>query len=152
MECDGWRIGSFLAVLLALAMISGGVWAQGPLPMQPPVAPSPPGYQTTPRARPPVQREPQRPAQRPGAQPEGERLEYAFRPDLTNPEFGMCLQLEKNWRGLYERYYQLYHQARMMNPQDPQYAQFAYYLNTLKSQLDTTWYEFSSRCVYFPRR
>jgi hypothetical protein len=120
--------------------------------MQAPVVPGQPGYAQQPVPQPQMQMQQPYPTQQPGAQPQGEALEYAFRPDLTNPEFGMCLQLEKNWKGLWERYYQLYHQARMMNPNDPQYAQLAYYLNVLKSQLDTAWYEFSSRCVYFPRR
>lgn len=79
-------------------------------------------------------------------------MEYAFRPDLTNPEYGECLQLERNWKNLYHKYYQMYSYVRTMSPGDPQYAQTAYYVQHLKSQLDMAWNSFSSKCVYFPRR
>lgn len=88
------------------------------------------------------------PRQVPG--PQQQPTEYAFRPDLTNPEFGQCLNLEKTWRDLWQRYAQGYQQARMMNPSDPRYAQMTYYLGNLKQQLDAAWQNFSGRCVYFP--
>ena len=78
-------------------------------------------------------------------------LEYAFRPDLSNPEYGACLNLEKRWKALYQNYYSAYNQARMMNPRDPQYAQMANYVNSMKAQMDAAWADFSGRCVYFPR-
>lgn len=115
------------------------------------MAPTQPGYRLQPAPRPPVQGQ-QPPQPQPGARPQGYPSEYAFRPDLSNPEFGMCLKMEKQWKRLWHRYYQLYQQARMMNPNDSQYQQMVYYLNFVKSQLDTAWYEFSSKCVYFPRR
>ncbi|MBI5250291.1 MAG: hypothetical protein HY912_12420 [Desulfomonile tiedjei] len=89
-----------------------------------------------------------------GQQPPGAQhpAEYAFRPDLTNPQFGECLNLEKTWKMLWQRYAQEYQRARMMNPRDPQYAQMSYYLQSLKAQLDAAWQNFSSRCVYFPSR
>ncbi len=99
------------------------------------------------------------PGQFPPAQPMGppqqvqgqqQPTEYAFRPDLTNPEFGECLNLEKIWRAAWQRYAQEYQRARMMSPSDPQYPQMSYYLRNLKQQLDTTWQTFSGRCVYFP--
>ena len=79
-------------------------------------------------------------------------LEYAFRPDLSNPQYGECLNLERRWKNLWQTYYQLYNQARMMNPSDPQYAQMANYVNYMKRQLDSAWADFSQRCVYFPNR
>jgi hypothetical protein len=78
--------------------------------------------------------------------------EYAFRPDLTNPEFGECLQLEKNWKVLWGRYTQMYEQTRWMHPSNSQYIQTTYYLQQLKMQLDAAWNTFSSRCIYFPTR
>ncbi len=95
-----------------------------------------------------------RPPVQPGQTAPGPQqpLEYAFRPDLTNPQYGECLGLEKNWKMLWQQYAQAYQQAQMMNPRDPQYAQMSYYLRNLKTQLDTAWQNFSSKCVYFPRR
>lgn len=118
-----------LLVVAAVAVVS----AQGPYPAPPPTPLPPPA-------------QPGQPA--PGPQ---QPLEYAFRPDLTNPQFGECLNLEKNWKMLWQQYAQAYQQARWMNPQDPQYAQMSYYLRNLKNQLDAAWQNFSSRCVYFPR-
>jgi hypothetical protein len=93
---------------------------------------------------PPMGRQPQ-----PNQQPQ-QPLEYAFRPNLSNPEYGECLNLEKNWKNLWQTYYQLYNQTRMMNPSDPQYAQMANYVNHMKMRLDAAWADFSGRCVYFP--
>ncbi|MGC8604923.1 MAG: hypothetical protein ACP5VS_14735 [Desulfomonilaceae bacterium] len=78
-------------------------------------------------------------------------LEYAFRPDLTNPEYGECLNLEKRWKALYQSYYSAYSQASMLNLRDPQYAQMANYVNGMKAQMDAAWASFSGRCVYFPK-
>lgn len=103
-----------------------------------PVAPAP-------QQGPPMGYPPQQQYQQP-QQPQ----EYAFRPNLSNPEYGECLNLERRWQSLWQTYYQLYNQARTMNPSDPQYAQTANYVNYMKSQLDAAWAQFSGRCVYFP--
>lgn len=148
-------IGSVVIVLLLVAseFVPPACWAQAPQSPRAPVAPeiggplpAPPRKPQTPQRRP--QPVPQDQPQAPGQQP----LEYAFRPDLTNPEYGECLQLERNWQNLYQKYYQMYSYVRTMSPGDPQYAQTAYYVQHLKSQLDTAWNTFSNRCVYFPRR
>jgi len=120
---------TFIAIMFTLA--ASDLLAQGPFPGQsPPAQPMGPP-QTVPLPQ-------QHPAQ------------YAFRPDLTNPEFGECLNLEKVWKGLWQQYAQEYQRARMMNPRDPQYAQMTFYLRNLKQQLDAAWQTFSGRCVYFP--
>jgi hypothetical protein len=121
-----------ILILLAflLTAIPAGITAQAPYPAQPqPTQPMPP---------------PQQP-------PQQQPAEYAFRPDLTNPEFGECLNLEKIWRAAWQRYAQEYQRVRWMNPRDPQYGQMTYYLRNLKQQLDATWQNFSGRCVYFPK-
>jgi len=79
-------------------------------------------------------------------------MEYAFRPNLTNPEYGECLQLEKGWQGLWQRYAQFYQSLQGMSPSDPQYSQTVYFMQQLKNQLDAAWNDFSSKCIYFPRR
>ncbi len=84
--------------------------------------------------------------------PQQMESEYAFRPNLSNPEFGECLQLERNWKTLWNYYYQAYSHAQSMRPSDPQYQQMAAYVNNLRYQLDAAWSNFSQRCVYFPRR
>ena len=100
----------------------------------------------------PPQMVPQRrPATQP-APPQQMQSEYAFRPNLSNPEFGECLQLERNWKTLWNSYYQAYYHAQSMRPSDPQYQQMAAYVNNLRYQLDAAWSNFSQRCVYFPRR
>ncbi|MCL4538747.1 MAG: hypothetical protein M1378_03990 [Bacteroidetes bacterium] len=127
----------FLSFLVAAMPV--GIPAQGPYPGQP--APAQP-------MGPPAQPMGPPPQQVPG--PQQQPSEYAFRPDLTNPEFGECLQLEKAWQAAWQRYAQEYQRVRWMNPRDPQYAQMTYYLRNLKQQLDATWQNFSGRCVYFP--
>jgi hypothetical protein len=77
--------------------------------------------------------------------------EYAFRPDLSNPEYGQCLQLEKQWKSLWNTYNQYYQQARTMPPNSAEHSQTAYYLQQLRMQMDTAWNNFSSRCIYFRR-
>ncbi|MHB8204438.1 MAG: hypothetical protein ACYDHG_12135 [Desulfomonilaceae bacterium] len=106
-------------------------------------------YPAAPQQGPPMGYPPQQPPQ--AYQQQQQPLEYAFRPDLTNPEYGTCLDLEKRWKGLYQMYYSAYNQARMMNPSDPQYAQMAAYVNSMKAQMDAAWGDFSGRCVYFPK-
>ncbi|MDQ1237959.1 MAG: hypothetical protein QG577_143 [Thermodesulfobacteriota bacterium] len=78
--------------------------------------------------------------------------EYAFRPDLSNPEFGNCLQLEKNWKALWERYTNYYEQVRMMHPGSPQFGQATRILQHMKMELDAAWNAFQGQCIYFPRR
>lgn len=78
--------------------------------------------------------------------------EYAFRPDLSNPEFGNCLQLEKNWKALWERYTNYFQQVRMMHPGSPQFGQATRILQQMKMELDHAWNAFRSQCIYFPRR
>ncbi len=119
-------------VVLVLIIFPVSVFAQAPYPV--PGAPVPP---------PAVPPQPQVPQQ---------STEYAFRPELTNPEYGECLTLEKNWRGLWERYHQLYQQTRTTNPADPYYQMMIYQARQLRMQLDIAWQAFSSKCIYFPRR
>lgn len=104
----------------------------------------------------PFQGAPQPQAQIPQRQPLRQQAqqtpsEYAFRPNLTNPEFGECLQLERNWKTLWNSYYQAYYHAQRMSPSDPQYPQMAAYVNNLRYQLDAAWNTFSQKCIYFPR-
>jgi hypothetical protein len=150
-------IGRFIGVVMTIWLIPAVSLAQAPY-APPPTAPQAPGMPPGQPAYPPnapVQTQPApgvpvQPQQIP--QQQDQHLEYAFRPDLTNPEFGMCLNLEKQWKDMWQRYYQLYSQIRTMNPNDPQYAQVTYYARMLKSQLDAAWNDFSSKCVYFPKR
>lgn len=147
------RIAAIVLLLTAPVFLPQPCRSQAPYPPRAPVAPDVAAPQPAQPRRP--QPPPRRPQPGPEAQPQpqGQQpTEYAFRPDLTNPEFGECLQLEKNWKNLYNKYYQIYSYARTMNPEDPQYAQTAYYVQHLKSQLDMAWNTFSSKCVYFPRR
>jgi hypothetical protein len=122
------------AALIFLMVTGFGAYAQAPPPHLPPGQPPPyaPGGQ-----RPPGNQQP---------------LEYAFRPNLSNAEYGQCLQMEKHWKTVWNQYNQLYHQARMMNRQDPRYAQLTYQLYHLKRQLDSAWNNFASRCIYFGSR
>jgi hypothetical protein len=123
---------ALIFLIFLLAATSVALLAQGPYPGQSPLQAPPIG---------PPQQVPV---------PQQQPSEYAFRPDLTNPEFGECLQLEKAWQAAWQRYAQEYQRARWMNQRDPQYPQMTYYLRNLKQQLDATWQAFSSRCVYFP--
>jgi len=122
------------AVVFVIAAAGSG-WSQQPYPMQPPQAPMGPPPQAAPPGPP---------------QQQQQQLEYAFRPDLTNPEYGECLQLEKTWKALWQRYAQAYQTAMAMTPRHPQYQQQASYVNGLKAQLDVAWNAFSGKCVYFP--
>ena len=125
-------LGIFIMIFIGLVC---GVAAQAPpsYPMTVPPGPTAP------------------PGSPPGGQvPRQGGTQYAFRPDLSNPEYGQCLNLEKNWQNLWHTYNQLYHQATSMNQRDPNYVQMTYQLRDLKQQLDAAWHTFSSRCVYFP--
>jgi hypothetical protein len=124
---------TLILLIFLLIAIPAGISAQAPYPAQ---------------SRPTQPMQP--PQQVPGAQQQ-QPAEYAFRPDLTNPEFGECLNLEKTWQAAWQRYVQEYQRVRWMNSRDPQYAQMTYYLRTLKQQLDAAWQNFSGRCVYFPK-
>ncbi len=157
MRQSGITVGQCVCIIMLIGLIPVTCFAQAPYaPL--PTAPQAPGMPPGQPAYPP--NVPVRPQPAPGApvqpqqvpQQQDQPLEYAFRPDLTNPEFGMCLNLEKRWKDMWQRYYQLYSQARMTNPNDPQYAQLTYYARMVKSQLDAAWNDFSSRCVYFPNR
>lgn len=117
-------------VMLAVIPCTGWTQAQ-----YPPQAGPPPGAYGPPPAQVPQQ-----------------PLEYAFRPDLTNPEYGQCLQMEKYWQNLWQQYYQIYQRHRMTNPSDPAYAQLTWQAGNVKQQLDAAWNDFSSRCIYFPSR
>jgi hypothetical protein len=131
---SGQRFGltAITCVALVLIVFPMSVSAQAPYPMPGRPAPQP--------MPPPQPQMPQQP------------LEYAFRPELTNPEYGECLTLEKNWRDLWNRYYQLFQHTRTANPADPHYQTFIYQAQQLKMQLDIAWQAFSSKCIYFPRR
>ncbi|HMK35127.1 MAG TPA: hypothetical protein VK463_08675 [Desulfomonilaceae bacterium] len=135
----GTQLKFCLAALLGLLVVAPACpaqvpYGQPPAPMGQPIPGRPPG--------------PQQQSQQQFQQPSA----YAFRPDLTNPQFGECLNLEKTWKALWQRYAQEYQRFRMMNPRDAQYQQMALYLQGLKRQLDVAWDTFSSRCVYFPRQ
>lgn len=127
------RLGIFGKVVLFIllpAFVPDGPWAQAPYyapPSMPQGAPSPAA----------------------GGGP-GKGPEYAFRPNLTNPEYGRCLQLEQHWRGMWQQYYDLYQQHRMMNPRNPAYRRLTYHLQLLRQQLDAAWNVFTSRCIHFP--
>jgi hypothetical protein len=60
--------------------------------------------------------------------------------------------MEKNWHALYQQYYQYYQGFQRMARNDPKTMEMSYFLNSLKSQLDAAWQNFSSRCIYFPKR
>ncbi len=131
------RLIFIVVIVLMSAPFMGIEFLNAQYPAAPPPQQGPPmGY--PPQQAPYQQPQPQQPS------------EYAFRPNLTNPEYGQCLNLEKRWQGLWQTYNSVYNQARMMNPSDPQYAQTANYVNYMKTQLDAAWAEFSGRCVYFP--
>jgi outer membrane biosynthesis protein TonB len=69
-----------------------------PVATQPPTAPQAPMQPNRPsQPRPAAQRQPGTQPQ-PSYQAQGRPSEYAFRPNLTNPEYGQCLNLEKRWQ------------------------------------------------------
>ncbi len=135
----------FSVVFIAVPNEAGSQSPFPGVPQAPQIQPSGPQFppQSPPRATP--QRGPVQPPQQ---MPE----EYAFRPNLTNPEFGECLQLERNWKTLWNSYYQAYYHAQSLPPSDPQYRQMAAYVNSLRYQLDAAWSAFSQKCIYFPRQ
>ena len=139
--------GPLLAVLL-LGMVLGAMpisaWCQAPVYPQPQPAP---GYPQVPPAQPMQPSAPGPPAQQqrmPG--------EYAFRADLTNPQYGECLGLERTWQANWHRYAAEYQRAMMINPKDPTYPQVTLFIQGLRQQLDQSWNIFSSKCIYFPTR
>jgi hypothetical protein len=134
--------GCFAAVMSILFVILGVPYVLDPAVAQVPYVPQAPVPQQAPQAA---------PRQQPAPVDQQRSLEYAFRPDLSNPEYGECLNLERHWKTLWNSYTQSYQQAAMMHPSDPRYAQMASYVNSLRQQLDAAWNNFSSRCVYFPR-
>jgi hypothetical protein len=154
-----------LVSLACAALMASPVWGQWPYappappvapPPLPPSAPYPQQAPVAPEPAPPSQQSPypappQR-AQQPQQYPQSQRQEYAFRPDLTNPQYGSCLGLEKSWKSLWQQYAAGYQQAQSLNPQDPRYAQMSYYLTDLKRRMDAAWYQFSSECIYFPAK
>jgi hypothetical protein len=87
--------------------------------------------------------------QAPGPQ---QPAEYAYRPDLTNPQFGECLGLERDWQALSQRYAMEYQRAVGMNPRSPEYAQMTRYMQGLRQQVDQAWNIFRSKCIYFRTR
>lgn len=109
-------------------------------------------FQGVPQAPVPPMPRQMAPQRAPAAPPQQMPSEYAYRPDLSNPEFGECLQLEKNWKTIWNSYYQAYYHAQRMSPSDPQYPQMAAYVNNLRYQLDAAWSNFSQKCIYFPKR
>jgi len=134
---------------LVLGMVLGAVpmsaWCQAPGYPQAQPAPVYPQPQPAQPMQPPAQAPPvQQQQQAPG--------EYAFRGDLTNPEFGECLALERTWQANWYRYAAEYRRAIMMNPKDPNYPQMTRYIQGLRQQLDQSWNIFSSKCIYFPSR
>jgi|WetSurMetagenome_2_1015567.scaffolds.fasta_scaffold679970_2 hypothetical protein len=144
------------ALFLGMFLITGAVFAQAPFPAQVPQAPQQPAQPTLPPPVPgaPMQPYPPQPAfpQPQQQQPQQGRLEYSFRPELSNPEYGQCLQLEKHWKALYLKYYQDYSNVRWLSAGDPNYQFYISQLQGLKQQLDAAWQAFSNKCIYFPRR
>jgi hypothetical protein len=141
---------------LVVATLPTAAWSQSPLdppgapgipflPWEPPGAPSQQPPTPTPYGPQPGQ------PQYPAAQQQQQEA-YAFRPDLTNPQYGECLGLEKTWKILWQRYAQGYQQMQSASPSDPRYVQMSYYLADLRRQLDAAWNVFSSKCIYFRSR
>ena len=119
-------------------------WCQAP--GYPPAQPAP----VYPQPQPPQTMQPLTPG--PPGQQGPTTGEYAFRGDLTNPQYGECLQLERIWQGNWYRYAAEYQRAVMMNPKDPNFPEMTRYIQGLKQQLDQSWNIFCGKCVYFPSR
>lgn len=96
-------------------------------------------------------RQPQRQASVPSVVANQGGPQYAFRPDLPNSEYGVCLNMEREWQNMYQMYYQQYNMARRINPYDPRYAPMTRRLYVMKQQLDNMWINFSNKCIYFPQ-
>jgi hypothetical protein len=126
-------------VIVGVSVLTFAQWPNAPQAPEPPQV-APPGSRQAP---PPPQS---------GGVRQERPLEYAFRPELTNEEYGRCLKMEKHWKGLWQRYYDYYRQFAYASSQDPSYAQASYHLNQLKQELDAAWNAFSGQCVYFPAR
>jgi hypothetical protein len=144
-------LGALLLTTPAIAQMPYGPPAQ-------PMAPygqgqaTPPPYPQPPQQS-PGQYAPQAPSGQPypGAQQQ-QPMRYAFRPELSNQQYGECLGLERNWKNLWQQYAQGYRQAQSMNTSDPRYVQMTYYLANLRSQVDAAWNAFSGKCIYFRSR
>jgi hypothetical protein len=134
----------FLALLsLMLLQISAALAQMQYQPTMPPQTPILPPQQMYPGTPGQAQSVPPNPPQGQGS------VQYAFRPDLSNPEYGQCLQMEKQWKALYQRYYQEYERIRLYGYQQ---GDSGAYLQSLRQQMDAAWNNFSSRCVYFPKQ
>ncbi len=110
--------------------------------------------QTPPGNRKPVYfppRQPQHQASVPSEAANQGGPQYAFRPDLPNSEYGVCLNMEREWQNMYQSYSQQYNMARRLNPYDPRYAPMTRRLYYMKQQLDNVWMNFSNKCIYFPQ-
>jgi hypothetical protein len=118
---------------LLACVVPATAWCQAPYPGQPMQPGPPPAYQPAP------------------GQQQQEPAKYAFRSDLTNPQYGECLNLERQWQNFWHMYAAEYAKASRMNPRDPVYAQMTYRMQALKRQLDVAWANFSGKCIYFPR-
>ena len=131
-----------LALGIVLLVVPCAAWCQAPgYPQAQPV----PGYPQTVPAQPMQQPAPGPPAQQ-------QLPEYAFRGDLSNQQYGECLGLERTWQANWYRYATEYQRAMMVSTKDPIYPQMTWYIQGLKQQLDQSWNNFSSKCVYFPTR
>jgi hypothetical protein len=93
------------------------------------------------------------PGTQPGiqTQPEQMPLQYSFRPNLSNPEYGECLGLEKRWKELHTQYATEYERARYVRPGSTNFNNYMIYIQNLRYEAEKAWMNFSSRCVYFPR-
>ena len=145
--------GPLLAVLvlgMAFGVMPMSASCQAPRYPQAPIYPQPqqaPGYPQAlpaPPVQPPAPGSPVQQQQMPG--------DYAFRADLTNPQYGECLGLERTWQANWYRYAAEYQRAMLINPKDPTYPQMTLYIQGLRQQLDQSWNIFSSKCIYFPTR
>ena len=104
---------SFAALVLGMVFgaMSMQAWCQAPGYPQAQPAPAYPQPQPAQPMQPPAPGPPAQQQQMPG--------EYAFRGDLTNPQYGECLALERTWQANWYRYAAEYQRAIMMNPKDP---------------------------------
>ncbi len=158
-----------LARLLVIALVGACTIFAGLVHGQVPYPPRAPEISTDQESRPPGQGVPRQRQQPPvqgvpqqGQQPRETRpvpgehaaagTAYAFKPDLTNAQYGRCLSMERHWKNLWQQYNEGYNNARQMYPADPRLTELSYHLANLKQQLDAAWQQFSSECIYFPQR
>lgn len=123
---------------------------------QPPSGPSSPGA-------PPASASPDGPVYFPARPPQHQASipssaldqagpQYAFRPDLPNSEYGVCLNMERNWQDMWQAYARQYNFIMSMNPYDPRRNPMSWQLYYMKQQLDSMWANFRDKCIYFPER